>query len=222
MKKNGKQAVAYYVRVSAVDQNDALQRRAITAWAKANNIRQARWYADKATGTTEDRPGWRKLLAAIHAGEIGTVVVWKADRASRSLRDAAALFDDLIKRGVRLVSLTEGFDLSTPAGKAMAGMLATFAEYETSIRRERQTAGIKAARKAGKAWGGSRPGWSKLSATAQAEIRRLHAAGVSKAALARQFSVTWPTVHAVLHVTPGAKPAGKVHRQTRPTACRTR
>ena len=196
--KAGK-AVACYVRVSTQEQNDGLQRRAIRAWLKGQGIRRARWYGDKASGANGERPEWRRLLADIRKGDVGTVVVWKADRANRSLHEAARLYANLIAWGVRLVSLTEGFDLGTPAGKAMAGMLATFAEYELDIRRERQAAGIATAKAAGKHWGGQRPGfWSKLTGKQRAEIRRLHKSGVTKAALARQYGVTWPTVHKIV------------------------
>lgn len=189
---------AGYVRCSTVEQNDSLQRRAITAWAKANSL-TVRWYADKATGTNGNRPGWRKLQEAIRQGKVDTVVCWKLDRLARSLKDAAGLFDDLAKRGIRLVSLTEGVDLSTAAGRMLAGVLATFAEFENAIRRERQVAGIKAAKAKGKTWGGQAAGfWSKLTMKQKAEIRRLHKTGISKSALARQYRLSWPTVHGII------------------------
>ena len=197
-KAKAKKAVSCYVRCSTAEQNDRLQRQAIRRWLKAEGIGQARWYADKATGRNGNRPQWKRLLKAVQQGEVGTVVCWKADRCSRSLRDASNLYADLIRRGVRFVSLTEGFDLGTPAGKAMAGMCATFAEYEWAIRRERQVAGIQAAKAAGKRWGGSRKGWSKISEADQRKMRNLYAKGVSKAALARQFGLTWPTVHKIV------------------------
>jgi DNA invertase Pin-like site-specific DNA recombinase len=68
------------------------------------------------------------------------------------------LFDDLIARKVNLVSLKDGIDLFPPAGRLMANVLASVAQYETEVRAERVIAGLAAARAAGKRWGGSRKG----------------------------------------------------------------
>ena len=137
-------AVAAYVRCSTAEQNDALQRREIQAWASRNRIRRLRWFSDKATGTNGDRPGWKNLQQAIQDGEVSTLVCWRLDRLSRSLRDAANLFDYLQRKVVRLVSMQEGIDLDSITGKMIARILATIAEFENNVRRQRQMAGIRA------------------------------------------------------------------------------
>ena len=190
--------VAAYVRCSTREQNDRLQRRAIRDWARANGITRLRWSSDKASGANGSRPGWKKLQVAIRKLQVDTLVCWRLDRLARSLKDAANLFDWLSKRGVRLVSITEGVDLSTAVGRMLAGVLATFAEFENAVRRERQMAGIHAAKAAGKRWGGSQEGWSKIKPPQRKRIVKMHQSGMSKAAIARAEELSWPTVAKIL------------------------
>ena len=126
-------------------------------WEAAHEGAAARWYQDHATGTTMTRPGWDRLAAEIAGGKVARVVVWRLDRLGRTASGLTALFDDLVVRKVGLVSLRDGFDLTTPAGRLMAGMLASVAQYETEVRAERQAAGIAAARARG-VYRGRKPG----------------------------------------------------------------
>lgn len=192
-----KKTVAAYVRVSTRQQDGALQRRAIAAWAKAQGV-GVRWFEDKFTGRTMERPGWADLIKSVRRGRYKTVVVWKLDRLGRTVSGLARLFDELKERGVGLVSLTESFDLSKPMGRLLANILASVAEYETEVRGERVRSGQEAARAAGRRWGGSKPGWTKLSGEQVEAVRRLDAAGHSKAAIARTVGVSRPTVYRVL------------------------
>jgi DNA invertase Pin-like site-specific DNA recombinase len=100
------------------------------------------WFKDKFTGTTMDRPGLERLLADVRAGRINKVVVWRLDRLGRTAKGLLNLLDELQALGVGFVSLREGFDLASPAGRLMAGVLASVAAYETEVRKERQLAGI--------------------------------------------------------------------------------
>jgi DNA invertase Pin-like site-specific DNA recombinase len=77
------------------------------------------------------------------------VLVWRLDRWGRSLSDLVLRLKELAELGA-FVSLTEAFDLTTSTGRAMAGMVAVFAEFEREIRRERVTAGIEQARRKGR------------------------------------------------------------------------
>jgi len=74
------------------------------------------------------------------------VLVWRLDRWGRSVTDLLATLQDLEHLGVGFVSLTEALDLTTPVGRAMAGLLAIFAEFEREILRERTKAGVAHAR----------------------------------------------------------------------------
>ena len=79
-----------------------------------------------------------------------TLVITKIDRLARSARDLHNLVDDLDSKGITLKALDQDIDTSTAHGKAFLGMLATFAEFETNIRKERQLEGIAKAKQDGK------------------------------------------------------------------------
>ena len=123
-----------------------------------------------------------QLLDAARRREIDVVLVWRLDRWGRSVTDLLATLQELEHLGVGFVSLTEALDLTTPAGRAMAGLLAIFAEFEREILRERTRAGLAHARQNGKRLG--RPMTAGLQAT---EIRKLYRAGVTKAEIARRL-----------------------------------
>ena len=115
------------------------------------------------------------------------------DRWGRSVTDLLATLQELEHLGVGFVSLTEALDLTTPAGRAMAGLLAVFAEFEREILRERVRAGLAHARQNGKKLG--RPATAALHA---AEIRKLHRAGVSKSEIARRLEIGRTSVRRIL------------------------
>ena len=97
-----------------------------------------------------------KLLDAARRREIDVVLVWRLDRWGRSVADLLATLQELEHLGVGFVSLTEALDLTTPAGRAMAALLAVFAEFEREILRERVRAGLAHARQNGNASGPTR------------------------------------------------------------------
>jgi putative DNA-invertase from lambdoid prophage Rac len=119
--------------------------------------------------------------------------VWRLDRWGRSVTDLLATLQELEHLGVGFVSLTEALDLTTPAGRAMAGLLAIFAEFEREILRERTRTGLAHARQNGKQLG--RPKTAGLQAT---EIRKLYRAGVAKAEIARRLSIGRTSVRRIL------------------------
>jgi DNA invertase Pin-like site-specific DNA recombinase len=121
------------------------------------------------------------------------VLVWRLDRWGRSVTDLLATLQELEHLGVGFVSLTEALDLTTPAGRAMAGLLAIFAEFEREILRDRTRAGLAHARQNGKRLG--RPATAAVHA---AEIRELHRAGVSKSEIARRVQVGRTSVRRIL------------------------
>ena len=135
----------------------------------------------------------RNLLDAARRREIDVVLVWRLDRWGRSVADLVATLQELEHLGVGFVSLTEALDLTTPAGRAMAALLAVFAEFEREILRERVRAGLAHARQNGKRLG--RPQTAALHA---AEIRKLYRAGVSKAEIARRLKIGRTSVRRIL------------------------
>jgi DNA invertase Pin-like site-specific DNA recombinase len=190
--------IAVYVRVSSKQQDTASQKADLERWA-AGQDSPVDWYSDKFTGKTMDRPGMNRLLADIRAGKVNTVCVWRLDRLGRTAKGLTALFDELRERKVNLVSLRDGLDLSTPAGRLMANVLASVASYETEVRAERILAGQQAAKAAGKTWGGSKPG-RRLTVTAEQEraVKRMKRENESVTAMARATGLSRPTIYRVL------------------------
>jgi len=119
------------------------------------------------------------------------VLVWRLDRWGRSVTDLLATLQELEHLGVGFVSLTEALDLTTPAGRAMAGLLAVFAEFERDILRERVRAGLAHARQNGKRLG--RPITAGLH-----DVRKLHRVGVSKSEIARRLTIGRTSVRRIL------------------------
>jgi DNA invertase Pin-like site-specific DNA recombinase len=109
------------------------------------------------------------------------------------------LLDELQVLGVGFVSLREGFDVSTPAGRLMAGVLASVAAYETEVRTERQLAGIAKAKAEGKSWGGRKAG-TRVKVTEEKEtvIRQLYDKGDSIASIARTVGLTRKSIYRAL------------------------
>ena len=181
-----------YARVSTNDQQTLLmQSRAMReyaarrGWAVAVQVREVNSGAAK-------REAREKLLESARRREIDVVLVWRLDRWGRSVADLLATLQELEHLGVGFVSLTE-LDLTTPAGRAMAGLLAIFAEFEREILRERTRAGLAHARENGKRLG--RPATAAVHA---AEIRKLHRAGVSKSEIARRVQIGRTSVRRIL------------------------
>jgi DNA invertase Pin-like site-specific DNA recombinase len=121
------------------------------------------------------------------------------DRLGRTAKGLTALFEDLQNRRVGLISLKDGLDLSTPAGRLMANVLASVAQYETEVRGERVRAGQAAARAAGKTWGGSEKG-RRVKVTPQQSriIRQMKMEGETVVAMAKATGLSRPTVYSVL------------------------
>ncbi len=165
---------AIYVRVSTKSQDIASQEPDLKRWVEAHKEATVRWYRDKFTGKTMHRPEFAKLLADVEAGKVSRIVVWRVDRLGRTAKGLTALFEDLLHRKVDLVSLKDGLDLGTPAGRLMAHVLASVAAYETEVRAERIYAGQAAARAAGKTWGDWLKG-RRLTVTVEQEkaVRRM-------------------------------------------------
>lgn len=126
-----------------------------------------------------------ELLRMARRREIDAILVWKLDRFGRSLVDLVTTLNELRNLEVVFVSLTESLDFSTPSGRAMAGMLSTFAEFERDIIRERVKAGIANARENGKPHG--RP---KTVALKKDRIRQMKTAGLNNSQIARKLKIS--------------------------------
>jgi DNA invertase Pin-like site-specific DNA recombinase len=148
-----------------------------------------RVFEDKASGGRWDRPELHRLLDQLRAGD--TLVVWKLDRLSRSLKDLLHILERVEAVGARFRSLTEAIDTAGPAGRMLMQMLGSFAEFERAMVRERTRAGLKAAAARGRK-GGRQP---KLTPEQRAEILDGLGSGRKSAAdLARLFRVHRTTI----------------------------
>ena len=182
-----------YARVSTNDQQTlSMQSRAMReyaarrGWTVAVNVREVGSGAAK-------REAREKLLETARRREIDVVLVWRLDRWGRSVTDLLVTLQELEHLGVGFVSLTEALDFTTPAGRAMAGLLAVFAEFEREILRERTRAGLAHARANGKRLG--RPETAAIYAD---QVRKLHRAGVSKSEIARRLQIGRTSVRRIL------------------------
>ena len=187
---------AIYIRISTTDQNEASQKREIKRWLKGNGFNEVVWFTDKATGDNLDRPGFEKLQAAVFAGEIDTIVVYKLDRLSRSLRDGINTLIGWIEKGIRVVSVTQQLDFSGVSGQLVASVLFAVAQMEQETRRERQQAGISAAQEAGK-YLGRRVGTTKGKPARAVQLR---GRGLSDGEIATSMGVSRRTVQRYLAV----------------------
>ena len=186
--------IAVYIRVSTAGQNEAGQRREIRRWLANHGHDAVCWYVDKATGDTLARPEFERLQADIFAGEVATVVVWKLDRLSRKLRDGINVLCDWCERGLRVVAVTQQIDFNGTMGKMLAAVLLGIAEMEQETRRERQRAGIAAAKENG-VYKGRKPGTTKAKPARAAKLRDK---GLTQHEIAAALGVSRTTVNRYL------------------------
>ena len=180
-----------YVRVSTNDQNTDLQRNALNC-AGCELI-----FEDKISGTKSERPGLKKLLRTLSAGD--TLVDWSSDvcssdlldRLGRSMRHLVILVEELRERGVNFRSLTDAIDTSTPMGRFFFHVMGALAEMERELIVERTKAGLEAARAQGRI-GGRRP---KLTPEQWAQTGRLIASGVPRQKVAIIYDVGISTLY---------------------------
>jgi putative DNA-invertase from lambdoid prophage Rac len=185
--------VGLYARVSTHDQQTlSLQVRAMREYATKRGWTIAAQIKEVGSGASE-RELRENLLAVARRRDIDAVLVWRLDRWGRSLVDLVVTLKELAELGVGFVSLTEALDLTTPTGRAMAGLLSVFAEFEHEILRERIRAGIAEAKLKGKPFG--RP---PTAANKTGQIRNLYRAGVSKAEIARRLEIGRTSVRRIL------------------------
>jgi putative DNA-invertase from lambdoid prophage Rac len=182
-----------YARVSTNDQQTlSMQSRAMREYAARRGWTIAMQFREVGSGAAK-REAREKLLEAARRREIDVVLVWRLDRWGRSVTDLLATLQELEHLGVGFVSLTEALDLTTPAGRAMAGLLAVFAAFEREILGERTRAGLAQARLNGKRLG--RPATAAVHA---AEIGKLHRFGLSKSEIARRLQIGRTSVRRIL------------------------
>lgn len=185
--------VGLYARVSTHDQ----QTLPLQVSAMREHVEHRGWTVvmkveDVGSGVRE-RPKREDLLRAARRRELDLILVWRLDRWGRSLVDLVTTLQELTALQVGFVSLSEALDLTTPSGRALAGMLAVFAELERDILRDRVKAGIAQARKEGRPHG--RP---RTITGHAAEVKNLFEQGVSKREIATRLGISRTSVRRFL------------------------
>lgn len=132
-----------YIRVSTQEQNTESQKEVISKSCKID-----RYFEEKASAKDTNRPELQKMLDFIREGD--TVFVKDFSRLARSTKDLLNILEILKRKNVKLVSIKENFDTSTPAGRMMITMLGAIYEFERANLLERQKDGIELAKKEGK------------------------------------------------------------------------
>jgi len=181
--------VGLYARVSTHDQQTLpMQMSAMRDYAKRRKWAVAVEVKDVGSGATT-RPLREKLIETARRREIDLVLVWRLDRWGRSLVDLVSTLQELSALEVGFISLSEALDLTTPSGRALAGMLAVFAEFERDILRDRVKAGIAQAKKDGRPHG--RP---MTAGNLVPEMKQLRKDGLSKREIAKRLGVSRTSV----------------------------
>ena len=191
---------ALYVRVSTRDQSLVEQFRGLRLEAQARGWR--------VVGVYRERPELARLLAAAAMRRCDAILVWRLDRLGRSLLETFGNVEKLVQRGIRVVSVRDGaLDTSTPAGRLQVAMLASCAEYEREVLRERTREGMARVQRLGTASG--RPVGRPAVELDLAGVRLRLQQGEAAAAIARELGCSERTLRRRL------APAGPVDEKTR-------
>ncbi|GJP28817.1 putative resolvase [Mycobacterium marinum] len=176
-----------YTRVSTVSQTLDQQNEALAAAGVA------KVFSDVMSGARDDRPGLADLMSYVRKGD--TVVVWKLDRLGRNMLHILQTVRELTARGVTLVSVTDGIDSSTPAGRMMIGVLGSLAEYESELIKERTALKRVASRASGTKFGRPR---KVDDADHIATAKRMKADGHTGKDIAKYLGVSRATLYRYL------------------------
>lgn len=186
-------SAAAYLRVSTTQQDWKLQRAAVerAAAARGDRIPKRLWFEEKKSGRNIERPVLQKLRAAVRAGVVGRLYVFRIDRLTRSgIRDTLALVEEFRRGGAELVSIADGFDLSGHGAEVVLAVLAWAAQMERNAIGER----IKAARvrieREGGRWGRPR----SVDPATLVKARALERSGKSVRAIAIALKVPRSTL----------------------------
>jgi DNA invertase Pin-like site-specific DNA recombinase len=177
---------ALYARVSTFEQNPDNQLTELRQYAAARGWAVSEFIDRGISGARDRRPALDALLTDARRRKVDVVVCWRLDRLGRNLRHLVVLLEELSALGVAFVSLGEGIDCTTPAGRLQLHVLAALAEFERGRIRERVMAGLQRARAQGKRLG--RP-------SGRIPIERLvRVAGLSNREAAARLGVSLATV----------------------------
>ena len=177
---------AVYARVSTLDQEPENQLQELRLYVEARAWTAAEYVDKGVSGAKDRRPALDALVTDAKRRRFDVLVCWRLDRLGRNLRHLITLLDELQALGVAFVSLAEGIDATTPAGKLQMHILGAIAEFERERIRERVLAGLQRARKQGKRLGRPRAARLPVALPRGLTVRQAAKAwGVSKSTAAR-------------------------------------
>lgn len=186
-------SVATYIRVSKADQNSNLQADETEQLISRRQWTLSETFRDEGlSGSHARRPGFQALLTAARARRFEILVVYRADRLFRSLRELVNTLEEFRQLDVGFVSVTEPFDTTTSSGRLLLQLVGAFAEFEREVLIERTRAGLAAAKRRGAQLG--RPP-TKFSLE---RAQKLRASGMSFARVARELGIGVAIVHRAL------------------------
>lgn len=172
-----------YARVSTTGQKLDVQLAALKG-SRCDKI-----FQEKVSATSHQRPELDKMLAYVREGDV--VVITKLDRLGRSVVDLANIAKDFESRGIGLEVIDQKIDTTTPTGKLMFHMIAAVAEFELSLRYERQMDGIAEAKEKGVKFG-------RKKTIDRGAVLSLHQQGLSMGIIAKQLSISKGSVHGII------------------------
>jgi len=179
-------SIVGYARVSSVGQNLDVQ------LEKLNHYNCDKIYQEKVSGTTANRVQLKSCLDFLRSGD--TLVITKLDRLARSTLHLTQISDRLQKDGIELVVIDQSIDTSTPTGKLLFNMLASIAEFETEIRKERQLEGIEKAKSKGVKFGAK----SKLTTTQIEQMKQDRNSGLLIKDLMAKYNLSKDSVYRLM------------------------
>jgi DNA invertase Pin-like site-specific DNA recombinase len=189
-----------YVRVSTNDgrQDTKLQENELRTLAAKRGWRIFKVYRDCESGAVRHRAGLDELWRDCRHGKLDVVAVWSLDRLARSLKQLIESLEEFRRLKVDFVSLKQdGMDTTTSSGRLLFHVVASVAEFERELIRERVVAGMNAARRRGRRIG--RPKKKEFSALEVEEIRKARQSDqASIRGLAKRFAATEYIVKQVL------------------------
>lgn len=176
---------ALYGRVSTFDQEPENQFAELRRYVAARGWTPAEYVDRGVSGAKDRRPALDELLRDARRRRFDVLVVWRLDRLGRNLRHLITLLDELQALGIAFVSLNEGIDATTPAGKLQMHILGAIAEFERARIAERVKAGLQRARAQGKRLGRPRKAPATVVVPGGSVREAARAWGVSKTTAAR-------------------------------------
>jgi len=175
-----------YARVSSVGQSLDVQ------LDKLNEVKCDEIFRETHTGTTDQRRQLQSMMQYVRKGD--TLYVTKLDRLGRSTLHLTKIFDQLKQKGIEIIVLDQNIDTSTPVGQLMLNVLASIAEFETEIRKERQREGIAKAMTKGVQFGRK----AVLNSEQVEQLKKKRKAGVLIRVLMSEYGVSKATVYRLL------------------------